>query len=127
MGDDAFQALADDGILGGVDNEGEPVLEFSQFAGFAAVEFLVGLAQLLLDAFLIADVADGAQHDHAAFGGNRAEADLHRELGAVFAPAVKVEPRSHAADFRLPMEMLAMSMMVRAVTLGNQHLDPLAD
>src|SRR5947209_2715931 len=49
----------------------------------------------LLHALTLSDVADHARHPDAILRFQRAEADLHWKLGAVFSQTVKLQPRSH--------------------------------
>jgi hypothetical protein len=55
---------------------------------------LLGLAELLLQRAHLRDVADRGRYQSSLVGNQRAQADLDRELAAVPAQPVEIEPRS---------------------------------
>ena len=79
-----------------------------------------GLAQELR---ALADVADGAGDEDAVLGLERAQADLHRELGAIPAQAEELDARAHAAHPGIAEVARAVAGVPAAETLGDQHLD----
>ena len=82
-------------------------------------------AKFFLGAAAVGDVAHRGADEHALLGSQRAEADLDRELGAVPAQALQVEPCSHRAHARVVEISLAVDAMLLAEALGHQHLDGL--
>jgi hypothetical protein len=90
-GDSAVQVFAEDGVLGGIDNRGQPRPVFAQLLGRPAVQFFICPAQFFGDSFAIADVADRAEHEHPILCGNWAETDFDREFRAVAASSVEIQ------------------------------------
>ena len=60
-------------------------------------------------------------------GLERRQADLDRELAAVAAQAVELQPRAHRARARIGEVAAAVPAVGAAVALGHEHLDGLAD
>ncbi len=75
----------------------------------------------------LADVADGARDQGAVVGLERAQADLDRELRAVLAAAVQLEPGSHRPHSRVREEAAPMGPVTAALPIGHQQLDALTD
>jgi hypothetical protein len=80
-----------------------------------------------LELAAIGDVADPGDHQQAALGGERRQADLDRELAAVLAPAVEIEVGAHRARPRLGDVRRQVMAVPRSHVLGDQYLDRAAE
>ena len=89
-------------------------------------EALLALAQGLLGALALGNVADHTEHEHALARLERAQHNVDRELRAVLAPAVEREPRAHGPHARLCMIMLAMRSVRGPEALRRQEFHGLA-
>ena len=103
-GDDAGQRLADDGVSRRIDDRRQ-------------------LEAVLVGPLAFGDVADGARHQHAAFGRERAEADLDRNLAPVLAATEELDLGPHGPGPGLRKIATAMGRVSRAEALRDQHLD----
>ena len=83
-------------------------------------------AEFLLGLFSFRDIPNGAHCQRSILGFQGAETDLHRELDAILAPAVKLQTRAHRAGARLRKIVRPMSDVAGTITLRQQHLDGLA-
>jgi len=72
-GDGAVEVLADDGILGRIDNRGEPRAVFSQLLGRSPMQLFICSPQFFRDSLAIADVADRTQDDRTLLRDDRTE------------------------------------------------------
>src|SRR5580698_2732696 len=86
-------------------------------------EFVVQLANLLFGYLAFGDVADGAGNERPVFRGQWAEADLDRELAAIFAQAKEFQADAHGTHMRLGKKVAAMARVLSAIAFWNQHLD----
>ena len=81
----------------------------------------MGVLQCLLRLFALGDVADGARYEHALFGLQRAQTDLHRKLEAVLAQSIQLQPGAHRAKPGLGEVLRAVSGMLAAKPQRQQH------
>jgi hypothetical protein len=100
--DDAVQVLAEDGVRGRLDDGGQP-------------------RPYPLRPLALADVRDGAEHEQAIRHFDRREADLHRELAAVPAPAVQFAPASHGPHCWVGEEAGAVRRVSVPEAVRHQH------
>src|ERR1700690_1470397 len=126
-GNNAVQILAYDGVVGGIDNQGQAGPVFSQLLGRSAMEFFVRPAQFLCDPLAVADVADRTQDERSLIGEDGAETDFNGKFRAVATSSGEIQIRSHAARLGRFREALAMPVMLGAMALGHEHFDLLAD
>ena len=87
----------------------------------------IGLQHPPFELFALGDIANGARHQRAAVGFQRAEADLDRELCSVFSQPEQFEPDAHPSRPRVTEEPGAVPGMRPAKALGNEELDPFPD
>src|SRR5439155_772924 len=109
----------------------------AQFVANAGEEVVLGpaglleldvlLAQLLLDALAVSDVADGGGDDDALSAVDRRQRDLGRELGAVAATSGELHPSTHRARARVGDVPVTALGVQAADGLGDEQLDGLAD
>ena len=109
----------------------------AQFVAHAGEEVVLGpaglleldvlLAQLLLDALAVGDVADGGGDDDALSAVDRRQRDLGRELGAVAATSGELHPSTHRARARVGDVPVTALGVQAADGLGDEQLDGLAD
>src|SRR5208283_408057 len=125
-GNGAIQAFADDRVLGGIDNQGQPRAGFPQLLDGSLVQFFMRSAQFFFNFLAIADIADRAQDENSMLRGNRTETNLYREFRAIAPSAVEIEPGSHSSRLRGLREVLAMMMVLAAIALRDEHFDLLA-
>ena len=83
-------------------------------------QFLVGCAAL-------GDVAHDGDHQRSPTAVNRAQADLHRKLGARALPPPELEARSHGPRTRVPHVRRAVRSVRRLSGNGKEPVDRLAD
>ena len=84
-------------------------------------------ARILGSLFLCGDVADSAGDQDALLGLQRAEADLHLELGSVLALAVQLQARTHGTRPGFAEEAGPVSGMGAAEALWNEDFDRLIE
>ena len=126
-GNNAVQVFAEDGVFGGINNQGQLGAVFPQLLDGSVIQLFTRSAQFFFDSFAIADVANGAEHDRSLLGGYGAETDFYGEFGAIAASSVELDIGSHAARFRGLGEILAMMVVLMAIVFGHEHFDLLAD
>ncbi len=127
VGNDAVQILADDRVLGGIDDQGEAMLIFPELPVLPVAQLLVRAAQFPFDSYTVADIAYCAEHHDSIVGRNRTQADLDGKLRAVSTLSPEVEAGTHAARSGLFSEVVAMVTMLLAKTVGDENFDPLSD
>jgi hypothetical protein len=104
--DDAVQGLADDGIIGMLDNRSQLLRALvSRFCRLAAGQ-----------------VAHRRDHQRAVLGVGMGQRDVHRELGAVLSPSAQFQIQSHGPRERGHNIALPVHLMDRPQRLGHQHL-----
>src|SRR5205807_6274637 len=84
-------------------------------------------AELGLLAFASADVADDGGDQQAGGSGQRAQADLDRDLGAVLAAARQLQAAAHRPDARGGEVAVALAGVGVAEAFGDEDLDGLAE
>jgi hypothetical protein len=79
--------------------------------------------ELFLCFFPLAGVADRARNQGAVLGIQRAQADLDGKFGTVLAPPVELEAGAHRPHAWIGEEIGAVSRVLSAEPLGDEHLD----
>src|SRR4029077_12947908 len=86
-----------------------------------------GLTQCVFDLLPVGNVADRAGNQHAVFCLLGTEADLQREFCTILANSVQLQAHSHGSKLWMSAVCGAVVTMLVPETLGNQHLDRLAE
>ena len=76
----------------------------------------------LFEPSAVRDVADRAGDQHAVLGFQRAQADLHRNLRAVLAESMELQPGTHRPYARIREEPGPVATVRRPVPLGHEDL-----
>ena len=71
-------------------------------------------------------IADRGDDEHALVRPQRRQADLHREFPTVLAAAEQLAAAAHFAHLRVGEIAVTVDLMLIAVAIGHQYLDPLA-
>src|SRR5207247_3609 len=88
--------------------------------GFDHRDVMRGVA---LGAFALGDVADRARDERSVLGFERAQRDLDRELGAVLATPIELQPGTHRPRVRVSRVALTAPRMTITETVRYEHLD----
>jgi hypothetical protein len=81
------------------------------------------LPNLFFRPLSVRDIANGGGNQHAFFGFQGAEADLHRKLMPIFTQAVKFQPGTHRSHVRVGKESRPVPGMLTPEPLRHQHFD----
>src|SRR6266498_1709608 len=92
-----------------------------RFSGI--LEFNVFLMQGALNPFALGDIADGAGHQYAFLGFERAKTDLHWKFRAILAQTIELQARAHGARPRVREKAPPVRGMFVSKTVRNQNLD----
>ena len=122
-GNGAVEALTDDGVFGGVDDGSEARAIVADLLCGAAVEFLVGAAQVRFNFLAVADVTNRAEDEAAVADGNWAQHNFHGEFGAVAAAPEEIKACSHASNLGRLGEAFPVRVVSGTVTFRNQDFD----
>src|ERR1700680_4772956 len=91
------------------------------------MQFFIGSSQFFRDSFAIADIADRTQYERSALRGDWTKTDFYREFCSVTPFSVEIQVRTHSSRLRCLHELIAMMVVLAAITLGDEHFDLLAD
>ena len=116
---------ADDGVEGCAQLVGHAGQK-TVFHQGRVLQLQVLVTQHLLDALALGHIADGAGDKQTLLRLQRAQADLDRELAAVLAQAVQLQPSPHGAGTWFGKKIAPVVRVTGAEALGHQQLDGLA-
>src|SRR5713226_4801986 len=92
----------------------------------SALRFFLGVHEELLCPFAFCDIPNGAGHQNALFGMQRAQTDLDREFGSVPTRTEQLQACTHWPRVRIPKKIVSMRRMSSPETFWHQFLNRLS-